>query len=63
MKQIECESRCNYLHKCKGSLFRVHVTSTAYNKDWGEFWYCQEAIDIDRSRRFDVSILGEYITR
>lgn len=62
MKNIECDGTCNRLHTCKGLLFRVHVVDT-HDVDWGEFWYCNMAIELDEENDFNVTILGEYITR
>jgi len=45
----ECEGSCA---KHAGVVRKVHVWH-GY-KDWGEFWYCEAAIEIDRARGFTI---------
>jgi len=48
-----CEGACKH-HV--GPIQRVHVVG--HGHDWGEFWYCQNAIEEDRRRGFTVTIIG-----
>lgn len=49
-----CEGECKSHGECRGEVHRVHVTNLA--RDWGEFWYCERAIEKDRSNHFDVEL-------
>jgi len=48
-----CEGKCE---RHVGKVQRVHVCDAVHDHDWGEYWYCQEAIKEDRSRGFTVDI-------
>lgn len=51
-KPKKCEGSCE---EHRGEVVRVKVTDTG--KDWGEFDYCQEAIEEDKRRGLEVHIL------
>ena len=53
-KQYECDGSCK-VHR--GQVVRVEVRDIRNGKDWGLFHYCEEAIEEDRRRGLDVSIL------
>ena len=43
--------------KHRGRVYRVEVRDIRNQKDWGFFSYCDEAIEDDRKRGLDVSVL------
>jgi hypothetical protein len=47
----KCEGNCK---KHTGAVVRVNVTDPRTGKDWGEFWYCYEAIAEDLRRGLNV---------
>ena len=49
---MTCDGSCD---KHVGEVRRVHVIHPAH--DWGEFWYCDTAIDEDRRRELTVEIV------
>lgn len=51
---IECQGKCD---KHRGSIKRVEVRDIRNGKDYGLFWYCDEAIEIDIRSGLTVSIL------
>lgn len=46
-----CEGACE---PHEGEHRRVHVTDRRTGHDWGLFWYCDEAIRIDKYRGLHV---------
>lgn len=54
MSDIECQGTCK---KHRGLITRVEVRDIRNGKDWGLFWYCEEAIKEDKRRGFTVSVL------
>jgi hypothetical protein len=51
-----CEGECKAHGECRGDVQRVHVSK---DRDWGDFWYCERAVEKDRSRNFDVELTEE----
>ena len=51
---ILCQGVCK-AHR--GVVHRCEVRDIRHGKDWGMFDYCDEAIEEDRRRGLDVSIL------
>lgn len=51
MKQRICEGKCE---KHRGAIQRVRVVDPRDDHDWGEFWYCEEAIATDEAEGFRV---------
>ena len=51
---FECQGNCK---EHRGMIHRVEVRDIRNGKDWGLFWYCDEAIDEDIRRGLDVSIV------
>ena len=51
---IECQGNCA---KHRGVIHRVEVRDIKNGHDWGLFSYCDAAIEEDRRRGFDVSII------
>ena len=56
-----CNGSCDKLDSKGhlGKVQRVHVYDDRYAKDWGEYWYCQTAIESDRHNGFRVDILED----
>lgn len=53
-KIIKCEGNCEETHdEHKGEIKRVQVYSKS-GKDWGEFWYCENAIKEDIKRGMKI---------
>lgn len=52
--KIECQGRCK---EHRGMIQRVEVRDIRNSKNWGLFSYCDEAIEEDRRRGLDVSII------
>ncbi len=52
LKPKKCEGSCE---EHRGQVVRVKVTDIG--KDWGEFDYCEEAIEEDERRGLDVKII------
>jgi len=50
----ECQGGCE---KHVGAVRKVHVGDGF--KDWGEFWYCEAAIERDRGQGFTVKVIEE----
>ena len=50
MKSSECDGACK---EHVGQIKRVHVIDPR-GYDWGEFFYCENAIKIDRERGMKV---------
>lgn len=49
---MTCEASCK---QHTGDVLRVHVWGAMH--DWGEFWYCDTAIEEDRQRGLTVEIV------
>jgi hypothetical protein len=49
----ECDGSCNSNKTCAGEIVRVHVFGGW--TDWGEFNYCQHAIQEDRKAGLTVN--------
>jgi len=58
--KLKCEGGCFEDRTCLGEVVTVHVEHP--NHDWGNFNYCQTAIEEDRSRGLTVTILTEQPT-
>ena len=54
----KCEGNCE-CHKGSTQLVRVWDKKKGNNKDWGHFWYCQEAIEIDEKNGLTVYIVND----
>lgn len=53
----QCSGECNYTaYGCEGDVKRVRVHGVD-NRDWGEFWYCDTAIRIDRANGMTVEVI------
>lgn len=50
-RPLYCQGACE-LHDGEHRL--VHVTDKRMGKDWGLFWYCDEAIRTDKCRGLHV---------
>lgn len=57
-KKRECEGNCGDNGHI-GIVRRVRVIDEHKPYDWGEFWYCEFAIQEDRDREFIVEILHD----
>lgn len=55
MAEHECEGACSFHGDCTGEVKRVRVTKGIDN--WGDWWYCDYAIEQDRRHGFDVELL------
>lgn len=53
-QQRVCEGSCD-THR--GPVVLVHVVDEDTGFDWGKFWYCEEAIQIDRDGGLHVNAL------
>jgi len=53
LDKLNCEGGCE---KHFGTIRRVNVSHKGY--DWGEFYYCEIAIQEDISRGFEVKIIN-----
>lgn len=51
---MNCEGSCEDRDGHSGDAVRVRVRLP--RKYWGEFWYCQAAIEEDRKRGFTVEV-------
>ena len=52
---MKCEGSCDRLSNGhRGEVVLVHVYDDKNSKDWGEYWYCQDAINSDRHSGFRV---------
>ena len=51
----ECDGRCSINQGCVGEIQRVRVSGRG--EYWGEFNYCQTAIDIDRGNGLIVKVI------
>lgn len=51
---LECDGNCE-VHR--GDVHRVHVSNISH--DWGEFNYCEAAIEHDKAIGFDVLHVGD----
>lgn len=49
-----CQGRCDCHH---GEVHRVHVWH--WPKDWGVFWYCENAIAVDQRNGFVVNVVSD----
>lgn len=60
MSDKQCMGACLDGHL--GPVVRVNVVDPKDGKDWGDFWYCQEAIEEDKRHGFIVERIdsGEY---
>lgn len=52
MREIKCEGSCE---EHKGDVKRVHVWYGS--KDWGEFDYCDQAIEEDERRGMQIELV------
>ena len=55
----ECEGMCE---QHRGEVKQVKVWGGGYLPDdtyWGAFWYCENAIEIDRNKKFIVEVINE----
>lgn len=55
-ERVECEGNCvrdDGGHS--GEVVRVNVTDASNSKDFGGYWYCDNAINEDRRRGFAVT--------
>jgi hypothetical protein len=55
MIEHECDGTCSFHGDCIGEVKRVRVTKGIDN--WGDWWYCDYAIEQDRRHGFDVELL------
>ena len=39
----------------RGEVRLFNVTDPKHDTDWGDFWYCQEAVALDTGRGFMVT--------
>jgi hypothetical protein len=51
-KTHQCEGACS---KHVGQIQRVQVKDPRNQYDWGDFWYCEAAIEEDTERGFAVT--------
>jgi len=52
---IKCEGSCDALdYGHYGNIRKVHIFDDRYGKDWGEWFYCQCAVDGDINNGFRV---------
>ena len=49
----KCQGGCEYDGGHRGEVRRVHVHAPQ-GIDWGEFDYCERAVEIDKERKMDV---------
>ena len=49
-----CEGKGN---PCIGEIKRVHVFDK--DQDWGDYWYCEKAIQRDKDMGFTIEEIGE----
>lgn len=49
----ECDGDCSINMTCKGDTVKVRVVGPS-GAEWGEFWYCETAIQKDRDAGFYV---------
>lgn len=56
----ECEGECLRDGRCQGAVRRARVEKLKpYYHDWGAFWYCETAVEDDRSKGFRVTEVAE----
>ena len=48
-----CQGKCSTRGECRGKVQQYRVIGPA-GADYGTFWYCDEAVDIDRRAGFAV---------
>ena len=48
-----CQGKCSTRGDCKGEVRQYRVIGPA-GADYGVYWYCDEAVDIDRRNGFAV---------
>ena len=48
-----CQGKCSTRGECKGEVQQYRVIGPA-GADYGTWWYCEEAVDIDRRNGFAV---------
>jgi hypothetical protein len=59
MENLKCNGACHDCGDCVGEVKRVEVLDGSGDKSWGEFNYCEKAIEIDTKNGFRVVILDE----
>jgi len=52
---MKCQGICGMHNRCVGEVKKVHVED--FYKDWGEFYYCDYAIQFDESNGFTVTVI------
>lgn len=53
---MTCQGKCSTRKECKGQLMIVDVFDECLTKYWGEFVYCEGAIETDRQAGLKVTI-------
>jgi hypothetical protein len=53
---MECQGICKRYGYCSGEIRKVHVTKNELDgiKDWGNYYYCDVAIQSDLDNGFNI---------
>ena len=54
---MECQGKCNSHHMCFGEVKKVNVKDI--HEDWGNFYYCEQAIEKDKNNGFVITIIQD----
>lgn len=63
---MKCQGRCNEYGECKGTIRAVNVISENGCRNWGDYNYCETAIEHDQDNGFlvyenDKIVLTNYL--